>query len=74
MELFTALADASPIVIILTFVGLLVSGQIVLAREIKAIQVERERADARADRFEQMTLRLLSATEKVTAIAEKELP
>ncbi len=74
MELWVALADASPLVIILTFIGLLVSGKIVLDRELKAIKAEREKSDARADRFEQMTLRLLATTEKVAAIAEKELP
>ncbi len=54
MEAYTALADASPLFIILTFIGLLVSGTIVLGRELKAAMKRAE--EFRIERDEWRTI------------------
>lgn len=54
--------------------GLIVTGQLRLPREMKVATDARDAEKVRADRYEQMVLRLLTTTEKVTAIADREVP
>ncbi len=51
---------------------LLMQGRFRLDREVRSCQEAKAEAEARAERWEQLALRLLTTTEKAAAIAEKD--
>ncbi len=68
MDIAAALADASPIVIVLTFVIMLVRGDITLPRERNAAQARAEEFRVERDKWQTLALETLKVGER---IAEK---